>query len=429
MEVPVKPVLRKSWLGCALLLTAAPAAWGQGVHVVAGDGSGDFLQLQQAVDAAADGDVILVRPHTGRYAATVIAGKALTIVGDGAVRPLLEEVTVSDLAAGQAVRLRFLDLEGSLKPAPFFTFATFDALSLEDNAGCVWLEDLVLAGADGVFNWGDLGLGRIGLDVVASDGVVVVGCEVLGGDGAMSTGGTPFKGGHAVQLLDSRLAIEGTTCLGGLGHFGLASSPGAQGGAGVVSTASTVFASGATLIGGDTGFIAGTAFSATPTASGLVLVDASSAPHVATTVQAGTGLAPPGEPVASSGSPSSFDDLADDHRQLTLPAALREMASGQLTYSGQPGDLVLLLLSSEPDWRLKSGLKGVLHVDDVIATLFLGAADPAGSLVLGFSAPTLPPGVDALAGYAQPVVAETDGSLRLGAPSSYLILDASIPAP
>jgi len=44
-------------------------------------------------------------------------------------------------------------------------------------------------------------------------------------------------------------------------------------------------------------------------------------------------------------------------------------------------------------------------------------------------APEMPPGVDVLMGYSQPLVAETDGSLRLGGPSSFLLLDESFLAP
>src|SRR5262245_6602670 len=265
-------VALKCWMGCVLSLVASASAWGQAVHVVAGDGSGDYLQLQEAVDAAASGDVILVRPFTELYDATLIEGKALTIVGDGDVRPELEEVTVSNLPAGTTVSLRFLDIRGTTKPAPFFDYVTHDALSLADNAGCVWLEDLVLAGSDGVFNWGELGVGRIGLVAVASECVVLVSSQVLGGDGAMSTGGTPFPGGHAVRLTSSRLAGYGSTCLGGPGFDGgIATSFGEKGGAGCESTDSTVFFSGSTLTGGDSGL--GQVPSKTPTASGLFLID------------------------------------------------------------------------------------------------------------------------------------------------------------
>ncbi len=50
-------------------------------HVVAADGSGDFTTIQAAVEAAADGDSIAVRP--GRYEGPVIVDKDLTISGDG----------------------------------------------------------------------------------------------------------------------------------------------------------------------------------------------------------------------------------------------------------------------------------------------------------------------------------------------------------
>ena len=64
----------------SIFLAAAARASTAGVLVVAANGSGNFLDLQPAVDAAQDGDVILVR--SGTYGTFAIVG---TIPASGAL--------------------------------------------------------------------------------------------------------------------------------------------------------------------------------------------------------------------------------------------------------------------------------------------------------------------------------------------------------
>ncbi len=198
------------WLGVVLTLAVVEPAWGQSVHVVAGDGSGDFLQLQGAVTAAANGDVILVRPHTERYIDTTIDNKALTIVGDGAVRPAVEDLRVTNLGPNKVVSLRFLDIEGRSEPV-LFGPTQYDGLELTSNAGCVWLEDVVIAGANGIAKFGGSEAGFRGLVVGSSSCVVVVDSEVRGGFGSASVGGTTYPGGDGGLLTSSRIALHGCT--------------------------------------------------------------------------------------------------------------------------------------------------------------------------------------------------------------------------
>lgn len=415
------------WFGFVLSLAVAAPAWGQGVHVVAGDGSGDFLQLWHAVNAAASGDVILVRPWVQAYDPTTINGKALTIVGYGDTRPALKRVRINNLPAGQVVSLRFLDVQGDAEVSFPLGTINYDAVSLISDAGCVWLEDLRLAGANGVSSSGTDALnGKAGLAAVSSPCVVLLRSELQGGEGAIATGTTPHPGGKGARTLQTSLACWDSALVGGTGALGINGHTGAKGGAGLENNRSTLFLSGSALTGGNDG---DGPPSLVPTASGLVLIDASSAQQLATTFQAGTGNAPPGAPVSMSGAPSTFDDLNEDPRGVTISAAVRELAPAAVTYSGQPGDLVLLAISLQASWSPLSRFKGVLHLDAFASSLILGVADASGTLELAFSGPLLPAGVQAVTAYAQPVVSETGGALRLGAPSSILVLDASIPAP
>jgi len=414
------------WLGGALALVCAASAWGQTVHVVAGDGSGDFLEIQGAVTAAEEGDVILVRPHVERYGFTTIDGKSLTVVGDGGVRPAMEDLRVVNLAADQAVVVRFLDIEGRLDISIFGALQR-NGVELISNQGCVWLEDLLVAGANGVPKLGGSEAGLRGLVVQDSACVIAVDSQFFGGSGEHSVAGTADPGGDGALLTGSTVAFHGCTVTGGRGGFGF-NSFGGQGGSGVDCTTSEVFASGSSLIGGDTG---GTDLidSTIPTASGLVAREASTVNHLATTFASGAGPAPPGPPIDSTGAPSTVTDLDDAHRALKGPAVVREEVPAELGYTGQPGDLVLLRVSATSGWSFAPALAGVQQLGALPLGVILGVAGPAGTIDVAFDAPCLPPGLPAVTAYVQPLVDPTQGPLRLGAPSSILIVDASIPAP
>ena len=87
------------------------------VIVVDAGGGGDFVTIQAAVDAAVDGDTILVKP--GAYAGFTATNKALSIVGDtmstvhvgGGVRVL-------NLSAGKAFLLQNVGSDGAFSADP-----------------------------------------------------------------------------------------------------------------------------------------------------------------------------------------------------------------------------------------------------------------------------------------------------------------------
>ena len=112
-----------------------------------------FVDLQAAVDAAGEGDVILVRG--GTYSGFIVDGKALTVQADtGATvdvaSPSSVSVNVVNLGAGQSVVLRGLHVEGgSLGIEPPFQQSYRAGFSATDNAGSVWVEDCRIRGTAG----------------------------------------------------------------------------------------------------------------------------------------------------------------------------------------------------------------------------------------------------------------------------------------
>src|SRR5262245_53522919 len=90
-------------LSLSMVLSLAGATQAK-IWVVAEDGSGDFTKIQPAVDAASDGDVIVVRD--GLYFGAKI-GKPITLVGAGPGRTKIIEgsdhytaLTVANVPAG-----------------------------------------------------------------------------------------------------------------------------------------------------------------------------------------------------------------------------------------------------------------------------------------------------------------------------------------
>jgi len=81
-----------------------------------------FTSVQAAIDDAAEGDVVLVKP--GSYGGLVIDGKALTLIGEGL--PSTGIVIVQNLLPGQTVALRGLRT---------------GRITVRDSAGFVWGED------------------------------------------------------------------------------------------------------------------------------------------------------------------------------------------------------------------------------------------------------------------------------------------------
>ena len=104
-------------LVCALALSPLASAQGT-VWTVDDDSPADFVELQPAINAASDGDLILLRP--GVYQSASIDAKSLTLQVDGApgsveVNGLVSifgyvppALSISNIAAHQSVTIRGL---------------------------------------------------------------------------------------------------------------------------------------------------------------------------------------------------------------------------------------------------------------------------------------------------------------------------------
>jgi len=383
----------------SLLLAAVGQVW-----TVDDDGPADFATIGEAVEAAADGDSILVR--AGLFGSWAIDGKSLSVFFEpGAVSGV---VAVTDLARSQRLLLQGMTASGRL--------------ILGSCAGNVWLEDCAINAfaACGITNCESVVIvdSTIDSDVASlpflpSPGAVVSNSTVHVYDstfrGAVGVGGSHAlfcdeglaDGGHGMRVDSGFVFASGCTFEGGPGGFGddqglLFNGEGTDGGAGIeLQVGATLELVACQLIGGPAG--AGTPGCADGM-EGLPLED-----HGGTVAQS-RGVA----------------------RALVGPGVLREGDVADLVFAGEAGDFVFGLASTSASPLAVPGFVGPLHVNFPWALVSLGALPPGGQLLVQLPIGDLPPGVLFLTRYLQPVMVASSGApFYLGAPAAFTVLDGS----
>ena len=94
-----------------LALAVLPSVAHADVIVLDAAGGGDHTSVQSAVNAAADGDIILVKPgdYSGDVFGFSIGDTSLSMVADGTSPDFrLPQLTISGLSAGKSIMLRGL---------------------------------------------------------------------------------------------------------------------------------------------------------------------------------------------------------------------------------------------------------------------------------------------------------------------------------
>ncbi len=395
----------------ALLLGAASVRGNEVLVVDPGSGSG-FESIQAAVDAAADGDLILVSgtwpevTHEG----FVVDGKALTIATttdtDGFI-PIDDLVIVGggivvrNLRAESQLLLRGLVLS-PLVQVP--TTVTPNGIELRDNQGSVRIEDMAITAMPGVVAVGPAAGGH-GVVVERCADVMLAGVSAIGGFG-VPVGNAAGDGGDGLRISASQVALFDVVVNGGDGGGSIGIPLGGQGGRGVVLRDSTLFAAGVTMqggLGGDGGRTAGDGGTA-------LVIDPGSLARLRATVQnPGTGGKTQvfGPPTGASGASivelGQLEQLNGATPSLELvPVLAREADLLTLDVNGA-GPAGLLLVSADTLQQFVPAAQGVLAV----GTPLLG-----GGVAIGFpatfTAPRVPPGLEFLVAQIQ-VLLPDDG--------------------
>lgn len=178
----------------ALLFAAGPLALAQTTWVVAADGSGDFTQIQPAIDVSMEGDVIVLK--SGVYG-PFAADRRLTIVGPEFL--------------GTAPTARVTGFS-QVHNTDGFTLAGigFDRLEVREVDGVVTIDECLL---NQPFNSPG---GNPTLEVRAVEGLVLSRTVVIGATGDYGYDPADAKG-WAVRVRSGHCSIDSSTLIGGDG--------------------------------------------------------------------------------------------------------------------------------------------------------------------------------------------------------------------
>lgn len=420
----------------SILLLASPAS-AEGVRVVRHGGGLDFPGIQAAVDAAVDGEVVLVA--AGNYAPFTIDGKGVSVIGvPGALPQVDGTIEVRNLPSGSTVVLADLRCVG-----PQAYPLSGPALRLVSNAGDVRAQDCLFQGGLGVFEDYDQcfepGHGGHGVELTASMRTAFVGCELRGGKGGFSnnlgfyecTGG---NGGQGVSAASSPVALYDCTVLGGAG--GENGTFGGDGGIGFDAQGLGFFASGSSIQGGRGG-LAWDFIAAYPGDGGDgVAISGTTAFVLDSTIlggAAGDSIIPPtepgepGEPVSGDG---TVNTLAGEARRVSASALQADAELLDVHFEGVPGDRAYLVRSQTTSFAFAPTQSGVWLVSRpaMLAAVPLGVVPASGVLDVTVKTRDLPNGSGAARDFFQGLAFDAAGATILAGALHLAVLDrASTP--
>lgn len=399
------------------------------VITVDDDGPADFAEINAAVASSQDGDTVLVK--SGTYSSVPILGRVVDVIADDGATVLIEGyVGVVGLPAGRSVLLSGLQATAALD--------THYGLFLQDNAGSIRVQDCSFEGftpAGGTWDGSDpLNNGRAAMFSAQSADVSLVRTTARGGDGQSTT--TFFclcfsgDGGHALEAQGSKISLYDCQLTGGNG--GTADYAGG-GGDGVNASSSELFISGGSCVGGDGGLIMDIIPLCNDGGDGIQADASTTTRYLDVQVLGGArgwfpgngGACADGALFAGGG---NFLPLLPTARGFSGDTAVREGNLAHLSFTGEPGDLVLIAVSPNPGHTYISAHHGVwlLHYPARIRSMPLGVIDSTGTLQLDvmIGLVSLPQGARNIS--LQPLHIGSTGQQILGPPHQVVVLDSSL---
>ncbi|MEM7307447.1 MAG: hypothetical protein AAF682_12290 [Planctomycetota bacterium] len=412
---------------CAIALLGLGAlASAQTVWTVDESGGGDFLDIQPAIDAAADGDVIVV--EAGVYGPIHIDGKGLRLHATSTAMSIFNDppagvggsaVTIENLAADQSVVIDGINVFSFLLTSP-------SVVRIERCDGPVWIHRAFVDA-----------FGASALQVTASTSVVLDRAFFQTNLTTPDATGTPQPGAGARIEDGSRVFAYDSSFRGSHGPFLIEGAPAVtsaqDGGPGLHVIESEVRLTGGEAFGGSgSSLLAGGCTSGGFGGAGALLSGAGGPPPVlrfsGTAFFGGAAgqaepCAPPVQPGAAiEAGPGTVIDTQQSARIVDVQGAL--LIPGDpvpLLVDGQPGDLVVVLatLGPAPSVSLPTGFplgELDLHVTQTPLVPVFTATLTTSSLGASLTAPPLPPGIEVAVPALQTLVVDSTGFPHSGTP-------------
>lgn len=387
-----------SWF--ALFSAFAPAL-DAGVVVVDAAGGGDYTTVQGGFTAAQNGDIVIIKSgdyRLGDALGVLAAGRQFVVVGSGPTRPLLPRTVIAGVPPGGSFVLRGVEI------TPFAFSPTNSGLELTHNFGGVLVEDCVVNGTLGTpgFFGGASQPGWPGLLVHDSMFAAVTRCTIRGGNGVNAAVGPQTfgssAGGPGVRVVQSALTLYECSIDGGDGgNGGTLVGVAANGGTGCDVVSTVLRASGCTISGGDGGDYAGNLVSgAGAGGNGLNVAFPATAESFDSPLTGGAGGTTntiQSGPVGAAQlvwSPAAHVIGTASSRSFALSSPVVELTPIQVTYSGTPNDLVLVLPAFAVGHTVIGGTVGWMGLKPpYLAPIPAGTVGPSGTTQFAVNAPAL----------------------------------------
>lgn len=405
-----------------------PAGAGQ-VWIVDAGGGGSFPTIQAAVDAAADGDLVVVR--AGVYPAFQIQGKGLSVAADtDAFVEVNGTLRVENTAPTQAVYLRSLHTK---VPGQ-------EGLVVRQCAGPVWVEKCTLVAEDGPPTFP----GTPGALVEDSSSVSFERCLLLGDDAQQSGG----QGGPGLRVDDSAVYLYDGELAGADGAFH--DDLGGHGGDGIDLRGGLVFAAGTVMRGGRGGgadddpadpFGGGGGVSCGVPGTGgagLSLQSGATGPPLARlfacTLLPGKGgfsTSAKGCPDGPDGMPievfqGDVQSLPGTPRSLRASSPVRELETATFTLTGPAGEQAFVFFSATQGGVLLAPFQGAALIGSPFTQVANGTVPPGDFLQLTTPIPLLGPTFQGVQLYTQSFWLDAQGGAIVGGNSGVTVLDQTL---
>ncbi len=379
-------------LAASCLMGPAILAQGQLWIVDQAGGPGvDFTAIQPAIDAAGEGDTIVIHGSPAPYAGFTIDGKSLVVKEEvGHTVSCGGTSNVVNINGAQSVTLRGL---------------LASHLRLMASSGTILLEE-----------WGDHTSTIIKdseVEVLACASAVLSRCNLRAYEPAASVPALLISG-STVHLYETGVTGNTPTSISA-----------GKGGDGVVVVNSFLFASGSSFVGGQGTGASTSTCTGTPGAGGDGLVTSGSS----SVYLLGTLLLPgfPGMSCEGGGSMGETWSgippilVAGHPRDYAISSLADGGSSASVTYDGEAGDVVFSLVALGADPLFLLDLAGTLVTAIPPILVPHGPAGASGDLAVTVPLPALPPGIEAFGVYVQGAAISAVGAAVLAAPSHLTI--------